>query len=249
MFKNTIRHLLNYLGLEVHRRGGRRVTMKDSLAHLRSTGFTPASVIDVGVGWGTPALYEQFPDARFFLVEPIAEFEPTLQKIARQVRTDYRIAAAGPQAGEITLNVHGDLTSSSTLKEKEGAHVDGTPRTVPMIRLDSLCREAEATGPYLLKVDVQGAELGVLDGAQGILHEVEVIVLEVSLFGFFERGPQFYDVVENMKARGYVVYDIFGGHHRPLDNALAQVDLVFVKENGPLRESHAYSTLDQRASS
>jgi hypothetical protein len=32
------------------------------------------------------------------------------------------------------------------------------------------------------------------------------------------------------------VYDIIGGHCRVLDNALAQVDLVLVRENHPLRQ-------------
>ena len=39
-------------------------------------------------------------------------------------------------------------------------------------------------GPYLLKIDVQGAELDVLEGAQNLLKDTEAVVLEVSMFGF-----------------------------------------------------------------
>ena len=44
-----------------------------------------------------------------------------------------------------------------------------------------------------------------------------------------------------MKDVGYVVYDIIGGINRPLDLALGQKDLVFVKENGVFRKSHGWA--------
>jgi hypothetical protein len=49
-----------------------------------------------------------------------------------------------------------------------------------------------------------------------------------------------------MKEQGFVVYDIFGGHNRLLDNALGQIDLVFTKENGIFRKSHDFASKKQR---
>jgi hypothetical protein len=49
-----------------------------------------------------------------------------------------------------------------------------------------------------------------------------------------------------MKERGFVTYDLVEGHNRPLDNALAQKDVFFVKENGLFRESHNWATREQR---
>jgi hypothetical protein len=43
-----------------------------------------------------------------------------------------------------------------------------------------------------------------------------------------------------MKKKGFVVYDIVGGINRPKDMALGQKDLVFVKESGSIRNSHAW---------
>ena len=48
---------------------------------------------------------------------------------------------------------------------------------------------------YLIKVDVQGAELDVLRGAIETLNETELVILEVSMFEFMVNLPQFYDVV------------------------------------------------------
>lgn len=94
-------------------------------------------------------------------------------------------------------------------------------------------------------MDVQGAELDVLDGALRALENTEVVTLEVSLFEFMKGAPQFTDVVLYMKKHGFVAFDIIHGWNRPLDNALGQIDVVFVKEKGIFRKDHSYATRDQ----
>jgi hypothetical protein len=106
--------------------------------------------------------------------------------------------------------------------------------------------ERDLKGPYLLKADVQGAELQVLTGATRTMQETEIIILEVSLMAAMIGGPELLDIVSRMKDLGFVAYDLFGLHYRPLDNALCQVDMVFVPQHSPLRKSRAYATAEQR---
>jgi hypothetical protein len=98
----------------------------------------------------------------------------------------------------------------------------------------------------MIKVDVQGAELDVLAGANLTLGGAELIVLEVSLFQFFQGAPLFCEVLAHMKSRGFVPYDVLGLQYRPIDGALSQIDVVFVKEHGRFRHIHAYATAEQR---
>ena len=102
-------------------------------------------------------------------------------------------------------------------------------------------------GPFLIKVDVQGAELDALRGASKILQQTDLIVLEVVLFDYFEGGNKFLDVISFMSERGFVVYDIFGMHYRLLDGALSQVDISFVAEGSIFRKHHVYANAIQRA--
>jgi len=245
-FKKVVKKVFNAFGFEIHRKGLVRINMAEALEHLKRLGFRAQTVIDVGVAIGTFELYKAFPDATHLLIEPIQEYEEALKDIVRKFKAEYVIAAAGAEPGKVTLNVHPVLFASSIFRESEGCHVDGTPREVPAVTIDDLCKERGLKGPYLIKADVQGSELLVLEGAKKVLEDTEIVILETHLFQFFVGGPQFFDIVNYMKHHGFCVYDIFGQHYRPLDRALGSVDLVFAKENGPFRKSHFYATRTQR---
>lgn len=139
------------------------------------------------------------------------------------------------------IGVTPDLAGSSLLLSK------GEKREVPVVTLDGICRERSLKGPYVVKADVQGAELQVLDGASSTLKDAELVILEVSFFRFQDGFPAFYDVIYYMKKCGFVAYEVFGGHNRPLDGARAQADIAFVKEDGRFRGSHAWATPEQKS--
>lgn len=241
----VVKKVFNALGLDIFviQKSARhdRTTLGEVLDHVSRMGFRPQTVIDVGVAYGTFGLYERFPDANHLLIEPLKEFEGALKELSCKYNAEYILVAASDKPGTITINVHPDLISSSTFREMEGSHIDGIPRKVPAVTIDDLCKERNLRGPYLIKADVQGAELKVLDGAKKMLEDTELVIVEVSLFQFFVNGPQLYDIVSYMKERGFVAYDFYGSHNRPLDGALAQVNMVFVKEKGQLRKNHSYA--------
>jgi FkbM family methyltransferase len=244
------KRLFEAFGLEVRKKRKEKIeraSMRGALRQLRVLGFRPRTVIDVGVAWQTDELYAEFPEAEILLIEPQVEFEPCLKKICAEYKAQYVVAAAGAKPGKAIFNVHPERPDgSSLLKEVEGAQVDGVPREVRVVTIDQMCAEKGLKGPYLLKLDVQGAELEVLAGAREVLQETEAIHLEVTLFATMIGGPQLYDVVARMKELGFVAYDICGVLYRPLDGALAQADFVFVREHGMFRKSHAYATPEQR---
>lgn len=256
LLKKIIKKSFNLVGLEVRRRDisslhGRypRNSLPGLLQQARNVGLSPATVIDVGAAYGSFALqcHNVFPDAKYILVEPLEEYKPFLEAATSSIsNAEYILAAATAELGEITINVHPDLVGSSLYLEDEDSNVNGIPRTVRAIALDYLIEDGKVNGPFLLKIDVQGVELDVLLGAEEILRGTEYVLLEISLFEFFKRGPQFYDVVTFMKSRGFVAYDIYELHYRPLDNALSQIDIAFVKETGLFRKYHYYATSIQR---
>lgn len=254
---NALRKILNRIRLELLSRmgqtralGPRRESLLGALQQARAAGLRPSTVVDVGAAYGdfTRRCLCVYPESRYILVEPLREYGGRLKKLASvspAVEVVSAVAASSIE-DEVVINVHPDLVGSSLYLEDEDSDVNGAPRTVPAVTLDGLCQDKGLTGPYLVKVDVQGAEIDVLNGAENVLREAEFVLLELSFFQFFQGGPQFYDVVLFMKERGFVAYDIFGLQYRMLDNALSQADVAFVKEDGALRKHNFYATREQR---
>jgi FkbM family methyltransferase len=223
------------------------MTLRGALNHIRSLGFEPETVLDVGAAAGTDELYETFPKAFHVLIEPLEEYHPRLARVVKRYeRAEIVIGAAYHTPGEVTIHVHPDLMGSSLYLEDEDSDVNGIPRRVMAVTLDHLCSARRLKGPYLIKLDVQGAELDVLRGSEQVLENSEYVVVESSLFQFFKNGPQLTEVLLFMQDRGFVVYDLLDPQYRPLDGAMSQMDLAFVKETGLFRKSHFYATREQR---
>jgi FkbM family methyltransferase len=248
MIKAIFKSILGRYGYALVKRERTKLStsMRKVLSQVSRLGFCPATVIDVGVASGTPALYETFPNAFHLMIEPVDEFANAVRSLLRLYKGKFILAAASSTDGEIEIHVHTEhLEGSSTLHEQMGAEFDGVTRKVKAVTLDKVVTEEALKGPYLLKVDVQGAELHVLDGAQRVLADTDLVLLEVSLFEFLKGSAQFFDVVLYMKDHGFVVYDIYGLAQRPLDGALGQCDVAFVKEHGMFRRDHCYATANQ----
>lgn len=227
-----------------------RKDLRQFCAHLRNTGFHPGIVVDVGVADGTFDIYTVFPEAHYLLIEPLEEFMPAMRWIARHYRADIALAAAGAEEGQVAIRF------GQAYEEMHGATVipslGSTPppglctRTIAMRRIDSLVDRLGRAGPILLKVDTQGSELDVVRGATGVLDRIEVIVLEVSLFNFGQAQPEMVEVVNFLSNLGYVPYDMFDGCNRPLDDALGQIDIAFVKADGEFRRDARFATPQTR---
>jgi FkbM family methyltransferase len=254
--KRGVKNIFGILGLELRKKRpsgeenpqpSARTSFAGALRQLSKSGFRPKTVIDVGVAFETEELHQEFREAEILLVEPLVEFEPFLKRICERYKAQYVLAAAGAARGSAVLNVHThQLECSSFFKETDGPLLDGTPREVPVVTIDEVCSERKLQGPYLVKIDVQGAELNVLAGAPETLKKTEVVILEVTLFEMLIGGPQLFDVMVYMKKRGFVLYDTWGFLYRPYDGALAQMDITFVRDKGFFRHSHLYATPDQR---
>lgn len=200
----------------------------------------PRTVIDVGVAYGTPGLYRAFPNASYLLLEPLPDYRRALEAILSRVRGTYVLAAAGRVREVATINIAPNASSSSLYMPRDAQIDEARQLEIPVVRIADECRRLRLAGPYLIKLDIQGAELDALEGAADILPETEIIIVESSLFRFYVEAPTVSDVVQWMAHKHFALYDICGGARRPLDGALAQVDLIFVRADSILRRTHNF---------
>lgn len=207
------------------------VGMEVALSGLAARGCNPGSVLDVGAAAGswTEMALRHWPAARYLMIEPLEERRAQLASLARaHPAVEYIGAAAGRAPGELTLNVASDLDGSSVLYEGVAA------RTVPVVTVDSLIEEGVLRGPDLMKLDVQGYELDVLAGAEKAMCACEAILMEVRLFRGRPGMPTLREALNWMAQREFALYEIADVLRRPLDGAMAQCDLLFLRAGSAL---------------
>ncbi|NGO52237.1 FkbM family methyltransferase [Allomesorhizobium camelthorni] len=208
---------------------------------VKALGFQPEICIDVGAAGGTGVIYEAFRDALHVAFEPLPDFREQLAKRLSGFKHKIYNCAVMDRDGEMEiLRTEQNVLGSSLMHRRSGTD-DSRLLTVPVRTLDGVMGDPQPEGQILLKTDCQGADLLVIKGGTETLKRCELVIMETSLFRFW--GPHqhdFADTVTFMKDHGFVVYDIVDGIFRPLDAALGQIDLVFVKEDGMFRQKSGW---------
>lgn len=199
----------------------------NSLINLKKVGFNPSLVVDVGAQVGTPELYQAFPDSHHIFIEPVVECMPALHEISKGLRacTIFNCAVS---------NVNEDMKLSlSDTRQYSSIDIEiGTEsRSIEVRTVDSIYEEIGKHESILLKIDVDGIELKVLQGSRTLFKNECVIIIEATLG---DKSPRFNSLVEHLSAYGFKVFDIVDPLYRPRDWHLWQVDLVFVHQKSNL---------------
>lgn len=196
----------------------------------------PATVVDIGVNHGQflHLASRLWPDAGIVGVEPNGELA---DKAAALYRDDGRIrvesCAVGAQNGEIELFVTANDQNSSIHAPSEAFHDDRTDdgvvrtETVPLKRLDSLLDGV--SGPMLVKIDVQGAELEVLQGAGDRLDDVSVIIIESPFEVAYEGAAGFDEIYRFLTDRGFAYEGALGQLNSKHTGRVRQEDSIYVR--------------------
>ena len=206
-----------------------------TLASLRRSGWSPIAAIDIGAYQGEWAcmLRQVFPQAKVFMVEAQEIKRSCLQEVSKKLApgADFEIALLGAFDGPEVLFAHME-TGSSVYHET--SHMPRDLRSMRVVKLDTLLQRHPAFAQAnFLKIDVQGYELEVLKGSPRLCEHLDAIMLEVSLLAVNSGAPSFLDVIIFMNSIGFQVFD-FCGEVRRTDGALWQVDLLFVRKDGPI---------------
>lgn len=229
--KTEINRLMAPLGLQVLP-VSQSPRCENLFALLSEHLIEPRTVFDIGVAEGTPWLYQAWPTAHYYLVDPTHESKPHMQRLKTRLDAEILNIALGEQESEQTVYVRPKI-DESTLYEEVGEAEVATSYKVPVRRFDAVVSSFER--PALAKIDVQGAEIDVIRGMGERISEIDVFIIETSTIATIKAGPEFAELFELMHEKGFVVFDITGLRRRPLDGALAQMDVVFVRQDSPLR--------------
>lgn len=187
--------------------------------------------IDVGVNYGYTTAWFATRAARVIAIEPAPANQALIREqiaIRHLANVELIAAAAGDRAGMTRLHLKpfdghhslGNIGASKTI-----AVLD-----VPVVTLDALASERGIDRVGLLKIDVEGFEDEVLEGARDLLtaHRIDRVVFEFSPAFYRQRGLSETGPADRLVALGYRLFDLDG---RPVDAAtiaqqMPQTDLL-----------------------
>lgn len=199
---------------------------------LCDRGFVVDSVFDIGGSngaWST-SMVEVFPNARFDLFEPLATHDPEYARILEWVKGRHQAVhvhaiALGAQAGDANFWKAPWAVGSSLLTR------NAPPSEliqVPVERLDDYRREHSLPQPQLVKMDVQGAELLVLQGGTATVREADALHLETWLGrGYGTATPLLPEIMDFLRPLDHVLVQL-GDYWRRPNQELVSVDAFFV---------------------
>jgi len=199
---------------------------------LKRSGFSPRHVVDVGANHGnwTRASLEYFPEAQYTLLEPQDQLKMHIQDLlaaGRKIR--WINAGASDKSGTLPFFISHRDDSSKFVGSGEDAR-----GTIPMqvLSLDDLLLKYELPVPEMVKIDAEGFDLKVMQGAKSLLGKTEVFLLEASVLCPFENSVA--ATVQFMAERGYHLIDITEINRSPKDNVLWLTELAFLRDGSSL---------------
>lgn len=198
-------------------------------------------VLDVGANTGqfAQSLRKAGYKGQLVSFEPLSTAHAQLLR-ASQGDTRWEIApraAIGDHEGEIEMHIAGNSVSSSALemldrhaKAAPGSAYVGNERT-RLTRLDTMARDYLQSGTVpFLKIDTQGYEDRVLDGATDVLDRISGLQLELSFVPLYEGQKLFDALVERLHAQGFSIWAIWPGFYDPRSGRMLQVDATFFRD-------------------
>lgn len=241
--KRFIKVILKQFGLELHwvrpnTPSAIDIAALHTVASLRK--FKIDLVLDVGANFGQFAreVRQGGYEGRIVSFEPLSQAHDELQQSSESdlMWDAFPRCALGDHDGVVEINIAGNSQSSSILPMLE-SHLSAAPESayqgkeiVPIRTLDAIAGQyiKDARAPFL-KIDTQGFEWQVLDGARAALPHVKGILVELSLVPLYEGQHLWREVIARLEAEGFTLWAFMPVFSDPVSGQTLQMDGIFYR--------------------
>jgi FkbM family methyltransferase len=239
--KTMVRKIVNKIGFDLVRIKNSHDDLGKHLSNvLRSRNID--CVLDVGANSGQYGLFLRSLGYQGYIIsfEPVKEVFKILKKIADKDNNwiCYNFAL-GDANEEKILNVYQSTVFSSFLKVNDYSKniwrslENVSPEVVKIHRLEDIW--LQLTGElkcknYMIKLDTQGFDRNVFNGAIKCLDNIKVLQSELSLIPVYEGMDQVYDILKDYNNFGFLVSGMYAVN-RDESLAVIEYDCVLVKRD------------------
>jgi FkbM family methyltransferase len=191
--------------------------------------ITPGDIVfDVGANVGTWAMtvLDKCPRVEMHLFEPLFEtYQTLLVNLSRQSSRGRLVPiplGLGSKESIRTFFRYEDAPSWSTFHRRVRVETECNlrppkPRSVFTTTLDRYVKQSDLNRIHFLKIDVEGAELEVLKGAEQLLHAGKIDYLQFEYGGtYLDAGTTLREVFEYLQRFRFSLFKIHPNHLEPV---------------------------------
>lgn len=237
---HDLRLQLRKTGIDVGRYNASQ--SQEARMHLHLQANAIDTVLDVGAndgGYGQSIVDGGF-QGRVLSVEPQQHAHRLLQQRAARHGQRWQVAprmALGAEEGSAEINIAGNSASSSLLPML-ARHEQSAPQSryvgkeaVALHRLDGVRHPViEQARNIHLKIDTQGYEMAVLEGAAALMPRVRGVQLEMSLVPLYEGQVLFDELYAWVTAQGFQMHGVVPGFSDMATGRMLQMDGIFFRD-------------------
>ena len=186
--------------------------------------FIPKKILDIGAwnGFWTKNVKKIWPDAHYTCIEAGPKHEQKLKKLT----SDYHIAVLGNAKKEVKMYLREiDKGHRKKVTYTKGATLFGIFKDYEVRQMQTLTELVGNNAQYdLIKQDVQGAEIMIMDGAQNVFKRAKYVIQEVNL----EKDPKFPDMPSVSEMDRYMFnLGFMNNHVIDSKNNSGQIDKIY----------------------
>lgn len=234
-FKSIIKKMLYKSGYELLKYNIRNNDKLRRIKIISSHGIN--LVFDVGANTGQYAkiMRENGYKGRIVSFEP---FQAAHNKLVHAASKDplWEVSklAIGDKIGQVKLNISKNLGSNSIL-EMLPSHVKSAPGSeyigveeVQEMTIDSVIKKYYKPNDRLyVKIDTQGYEKNVINGAKNSIDKIIGLQLEMSIIELYKNELLLPDMINLLSQKGYTLWSLEPGFMDKSTGQLLQVDGIF----------------------
>ena len=186
---------------------------------LARNGVTdPATIFDVGanVGQTYARFRREFPQARIYCFEPVKRtFEQLTLATSGDPLAVAEQIALGDRAGQKEIRTNSVLPDLNTLRDDLMS--GSSSEVVNIDTVDDYVRRNSIDGIDVLKIDTEGYEIPVLQGAEESLDggRIRTVFAEVGFERDNQRNTGLMELTELLLPKGYSFYGLYDLRHFP----------------------------------
>ena len=207
--------------------------MNSFLKRLQKENFIPEQILDIGAekGYWTQQAYQVFNSSFYTLIEPIEYAELNRFKLHEH---KFKVVNIILNNYDGEVNWYEMKNTGDSINRERTKHFSGClPIKKECKQLDTLFKNEKFD---LIKIDVQGAELKVLEGGKELIKNTSFIILEMPFMcQYNENTPNFLEHIQKLDDFGFVPYDIVD-QHRSNETLLFQIDMCFINKKHELNK-------------